>query len=278
VLECVINLAEGRDLTALDQLSVSAGGSLRDRHHDPAHHRSVFTLIDDADPLELDVRHLIEAAFKRLTLVGHEGVHPRIGVVDVVPFVALDPAQRPLARALRERTARWIADTFGVPTFLYGLMADGSTRTLPDVRRLAFGTLSPDFGPEKPSPILGAVAVGERPVLVAWNLWLGETSLSRARALAREVRGPFVRALGLQAGDEVQVSCNLLDVTARLPSFVYDQVRQRLVGAEVITRSELVGLAPRVLLDREDPARWSELDLRPDHTIEAVLERGSARF
>jgi glutamate formiminotransferase len=276
VFECVPNLAEGRDLEVLDELARCAGPSLRDRHFDDAHHRSVFTLINQPDPLRLDLRNLVRCAFDRLTLRGHEGVHPRFGVVDVVPFVALDPDQRDLARHLRDETARWIAHTFDVATFLYGPLDDGSIRSLPEVRRLAFGALRPDFGPTQPSPLLGAVAVGERPVLVAWNLWLADTSLASARELARGVRSEFVRALGLRAGDQVQVSCNLLDVARCAPSMVFDHVRERLWGEERITRCELVGLAPRSLLEREDPARWSQLDLSPERTIERTLEGGSA--
>jgi len=276
VLECVLNISEGRDLQVLDELSDSAGGSLRDRHHDAAHHRSVFTLINELEPLERDVRNLIARAFNLLTLENHAGVHPRLGVVDVVPFVALDPADRDLARRLRDRTARWIAHTYDVATFLYGSLADGSTRSLPEVRRLALRGLTPDFGPDESSPVLGAVAVGERPILVAWNLWLANTSLARAKELARTLRGPWVRALGLPVGEEVQVSCNLLDVTHCPPSQVYDQVRALLTANEHLSRCELVGLAPRSLLDAEDPTRWSQLDLSSERTIEAALERGSA--
>ncbi|MGA2432515.1 MAG: hypothetical protein ABSG09_03555 [Acidimicrobiales bacterium] len=276
MLECVLNISEGRDLQVLDELSGSAGGSLRDRHHDAAHHRSVFTLINEPEPLERDVRNLIARAFNLLTLENHAGVHPRLGVVDVVPFVALDAADRDLARRLRDRTARWIAHTYDVATFLYGSLADGSTRSLPEVRRLAFRGLTPDFGPDESSPVLGAVAVGERPILVAWNLWLANTSLARAKELARTLRGPWVRALGLPVGEEVQVSCNLLDVTRCPPSQVYDQVRALLKANEHLSRCELVGLAPRSLLDAEDPTRWSQLDLSSERTIEAALVRGSA--
>lgn len=276
VLECVINISEGRDLAILDELSACAGSSLRDRHHDPAHHRSVFTLINDPEPLELDARNLIQCAFNLLTLGGHEGVHPRLGVVDVVPFVALDPHDIELARDLRDRTARWIAHTFDVATFVYGVLGDGSSRSLPDVRRLAFRGLRPDFGPDESSPVLGAVAVGERPILVAWNLFLANTSLERARELARALRGPFVRALGFRVGGQVQVSCNLLDVARVLPSAIYDTVRAGLEGEERVARAELVGLVPRSVLDTEDPQRWTQLDLSPERTIEAALERGSA--
>ena len=272
----MLNISEGRDLSILDALSTSAGTSMRDRHHDSAHHRSVFTLINEPEPLELDTRNLIQCAFNLLTLGAHEGVHPRFGVVDVVPFVALDPNDADLARALRDRTARWVAHTFDVATFLYGTLENGSSRSLPDVRRLAFRGLSPDYGPDEPSPILGAVAVGERPLLVAWNLWLANTSLERAKTLARALRGPFVRALGFRVNNQVQVSCNLLDVGRWQLSAIYDQVRAGLEGAERVVRAELVGLVPRSLLDTEDPQRWTQLDLSPDKTIEAVLEQGSA--
>jgi glutamate formiminotransferase len=276
MFECVLNLSEGRNLEVLAALSRSAGPSLRDRHHDATHHRSVFTLINEPDPLVRDVRSLVAHAMNVLALEGHEGVHPRLGVVDVVPFVALDPAQRRAARELRDETARWVADTFGVAAFLYGPLEDGSTRSLPDVRRHAFKELAPDFGPDRPSPTLGAVAVGERPVLVAWNIWLSDTTLDRARSIAASLRGPYVRALGVALGAEVQVSCNLLDVSQCPPSVVYDRVESMLRGNERVTRTELVGLAPRSLLDAEDPHRWAQLDLSSERTIEAGIARGSA--
>jgi glutamate formiminotransferase len=276
VLECVLNIAEGRDRKVLDDLSRCAGESLADRHHDAAHHRSVFTLLNEPSALERDVRSLITCAMGVLSLVEHDGVHPRFGVVDVVPFVALDVAERPVARQLRDATARWIASTFDVAAFLYGPLADGTTRSLPEVRRDAFSRLAPDFGPDVPSPRLGAVAVGERPVLVAWNIWLANTTLERSREIARELRGPHVRALGFRIGAQVQVSCNLLDVSERPPSTVYDRVESMLRDNERVTRAELVGLAPRSLLDGEDPRRWVQLDLSPEKTIEAASARGSA--
>ena len=111
--------------------------SLRDLHADAFHNRSVFTLINDPEPLVGDVRALIGAAFKTLDLRAHEGVHPRFGVVDVVPFVALEPDTPSRAIELRDDTAQWISDTFDVPVFLYGPV-DGAVRTLPDVRQHAF--------------------------------------------------------------------------------------------------------------------------------------------
>ncbi|MHB1209026.1 MAG: hypothetical protein ACYC1I_04890 [Acidimicrobiales bacterium] len=268
MFECVINISEGRDQRLLDELSRAGGPSLSDRHFDQWHHRSVFTLINEPDQLSVDVRALIAWAYETLELAGHEGVHPRFGVVDVVPFVALANVDAPISEALRDETARWISHTFDVPTFLYGPVTNGVVRTLPEVRASAFADLSPDYGPSSPSPRWGAVAVGARPVLVAWNLWLRATTLERARMLARVVRGPGVRSLAFTVGDQVQVSCNLIDVANVRASEVYDRVESMLEGAETISRAELVGLVPASLLEREDPARWAQLGLDPDATIE----------
>ncbi len=271
MFECVLNISEGRDEVVLDELGALSGTSLRDRHTDARHHRSVFTLINDPERLMLDVRSLIGGAFARLSLHEHEGVHPRFGVVDVVPFVALDASERPVARRLRDDTAKWISATHQVATFLYGELDDGNVRSLPEVRRHAFVTLNPDFGPREPSATLGAVAVGERPVLVAWNLWLANTTPRRARELAAMLRSEDVRALGFDTASEVQVSCNLLDVQRTTPSMLYDLVASHLEGPEHLTRSELVGLVPASLLEREPRARWAQLGLSPDATIEARL-------
>jgi len=269
VFECVINISEGRDLALLDVFSGSAGASLRDRHADPYHHRSVFTLINDPDQLIADVHSLIRRAFELLDLSSHQGVHPRFGVVDVVPFVALEPGGQARAEVLRDDTARWISANFAVPTFLYGPLANGTFRSLPDVRRGAFRGVAPDFGPAEPSATKGAVAVGTRPVLVAWNLWLSDTTLERAREIARTLRGPCVRSLAFAVGDQVQVSCNLIDVSTVRPSMVYDQVLASLSAEERISRAEVVGLVPASLLGYEDPARFEQLGLDPGATIEA---------
>ena len=271
MFECVINISEGRDRRLLDELTRAGGTSLRDVHADPWHHRSVFTLINEPNQLSVDAHALIAWAYEILELGGHEGVHPRFGVVDVVPYVALSKEESPMSVALRDETARWISATYDVPTFLYGPVANGQIRTLPEVRANAFTSLAADFGPSSPSPRWGAVAVGARPVLVAWNLWLSATSLERARHFARLVRAAGVRSLAFIVGDQVQVSCNLIDVTSVRPSEVYDRVRSLLEDAESITRAELVGLVPMSLLEREDPARWTELGLSPEATIEARL-------
>jgi glutamate formiminotransferase / 5-formyltetrahydrofolate cyclo-ligase len=270
VFECVLNLSEGRRLDVLDELSRAAGASLRDRHADAFHHRSVFTLINGADQLVADVRALIDAGLARLDLTSHEGVHPRFGVVDVVPFVALDTTLAARACELRDNTARWLATTYGVPVFLYGTLVGGE-RSLPEVRRRAFRDLSPDFGPANAHPHFGASAVGCRPILVAWNLWLDGVELAAARAIASALRRPGLRTLAFEVGAAVQVSCNVIDVSAVSLASLYDEVAARVPRGGRISRAELVGLAPMSLLDAEDPSRWAELDLSLERTIEARI-------
>ena len=268
MFECVINISEGRESERLAAFALAAGPSLRNQHADPHHHRSVFTLINDPVPLVRDVHRLIEQAVEMVDLRTHDGVHPRLGVVDVVPFVALHDEQAPTAVILRTETAEWMADELAVPTFLYG-----PERSLPDVRRHAFVDLAPDFGPSLPHPRAGASAVGARPVLIAWNMWIHQLDMEDARDIAREIRSRSVRALGLPVGDATQISCNVLDVHATRLSVIYDRVRELLPQHAGIVKAELVGLAPRAALELESPLRWEELDLHPEATIEYQLGR-----
>jgi glutamate formiminotransferase len=259
VLECVVNISEGRDRRAIEAIGSSAGPALLDVHTDGDHHRSVLTLVGEAAP-----RAVARAAVEVLDLRTHRGVHPRIGVVDVVPFVALEGSTDADALAARDAFCTWAAAELGVPCFRYG-----PERTLPEVRRGAFRSLIPDAGPDRPHPSAGAMAVGARPLLVAYNVWLADADLARAKELAAALRSPTVRALGLQVGEEVQVSMNLIAPEVTGPGAVVDAI----AAQEAIDRCELVGLVPRRVLDREDPARWDELDLSADRTIEARVAR-----
>lgn len=263
VLECVVNISEGRRREVLDLLARAAGDELLDVHTDPDHHRSVFTLVGQAAP-----RRLAAAAVEHLDLRDHEGAHPRIGVVDVVPFVALDGSTPTDALAARDRFCEWAADALALPCFRYG-----PERSLPDVRRGAFTTLAPDTGPPRPHPTAGGCAVGARPVLVAYNLWLAQPDLALARRIAADLRGPAVRALGLRVGDEVQVSMNLIDPTVEGPAAVWDRVGE----VTPIARAELVGLAPSSVLAEIPEERWAQLDLSADRTIEGRIARGGWR-
>ena len=258
MLGCVINVSEGHEGPALDAIVDVGAAALLDVHRDVDHNRAVLTL---AGPeVEPAARRVAEAAVAAIDLRSHTGVHPRLGALDVVPFVPLDGA--PMARALqaRERFARWMAARLAVPCFLYG-----PERTLPELRRRAFRGLVPDFGPALPHPTAGATAVGARGVLVAYNVWLATADLATARAIAAALRGPAVRALGLAVGDGVQVSMNLIDPARIGPAEAYD-----LVAAQAaVARAELVGLVPRWVLDAVPPSRWAELDLSAERTIEA---------
>lgn len=259
MIECVVNVSEGRDDSALAAMAAAAGDALLDLHRDRDHNRSVFTLVG----VEA-VRSLAPTAVELVDLTHHAGAHPRIGVVDVVPFVALGDTHPDQARRARDDYARWSASTLGVPCFLYG-----DERALPDVRRGAFSSLTPDVGGPGPHPTAGASAVGHRGLLVAYNLWLAEPDLDAARRLARRLRSPAVRALGLQVGERVQVSMNLVAPHDVGPAAVHDAVASEVA----VAGAELVGLVPRAVLDAVPRHRWAELDLADDRTIESRLGR-----
>jgi glutamate formiminotransferase len=282
--ECVINISEGRDTDLIAHIARVGGRTVLDCHSDAQHHRSVLTLGGTLDEVELSARAVASAAVESIDLTAHSGVHPRLGALDVVPFVPLDdaiPEGEGWVRTLaaRDRFAAWAGSVLGLPCFLYG-----PERTLPDVRRHAFGTLSPDSGPPAPHPTAGACAIGIRPVLVAYNVWIADDGgggqahvLTAARRLAASLRGPTVRSLGLAMADGAQVSCNLIDPCGASITQVYDTV---VAGARArgypVVRAELVGLVPEATLRAVPRPRWSEMDLGEDRTIEGrMLERAA---
>jgi glutamate formiminotransferase / 5-formyltetrahydrofolate cyclo-ligase len=194
LLECVINVSEGRHRGVVADLAAAAGDVLLDVHHDEDHHRSVLTLAGAGAGVEAAVRRVATTAVTTIDLRAHRGAHPRFGSLDVVPYVALDvpvadgrlrPGPLPRALAARDRFARWAADRLGVPCFTYG-----PERSLPEVRRQAWKELAPDTGPSDPHPTAGACAVGAREPLVAYNLWLSEPDVVLARAIAARLRDP----------------------------------------------------------------------------------------
>jgi glutamate formiminotransferase / 5-formyltetrahydrofolate cyclo-ligase len=252
-----VNISEGSRPHVVTAIASSAVDSLLDVHSDAHHNRSVLTLVGEEAP-----RAVARAAVAALDMRGHQGVHPRLGVVDVVPFVPLAGSTLGDAVAARNRFLDWMADELGVPGFAYG-----PERTLPELRRLAFTELAPDRGPSRPHPTAGATAVGARPVLLAWNVWLEEPDLARAQRIAREIRGPRLRALGLPVGKRVQVSMNLIEPDELGPADAWDLV----AGRGAVAGAELVGLVPRSVLERIDPARWADLDLAEEKTIESRL-------
>lgn len=279
MLECVVNVSEGRDRAVIDRLGVAGAPYVLDVHSDSHHHRTVLTLCGEpAAELERAVRRLAATAVGLIDLRAHHGVHPRIGAVDVVPFVSLGRRGRsgqlgegPLTPALaaRDAFARWAADELALPCFLYG-----PERSLPEVRRGAWATLQPDIGPREAHRTAGAVAVGARPVLIAYNLWLcAGADLATARRAATAVRRPGLRTLGLRVGERLQISCNLTDPRRLGPGAAFDAVTAALPTGTAIDHAELVGLMPRGVLQEEPAHRWTELGIGPSVTIEARLEQ-----
>jgi glutamate formiminotransferase len=259
VLECVINISEGADTTRISELARGVGIDLLDLHSDADHNRSVFTLAGVDAP-----RMLARKAMELLDLSQHAGVHPRVGIIDVVPFVAIDPSTFDDALRARDDFARFAADELGIPCFLYG-----PERTLPYIRKHAFADLVPDYGPHAPHPRAGAICVGARPILIAYNIWLKDSSLDTAKDIAKRIRSDSVRALGLQVGPSAQVSMNLINPTVTGPEAVWDFVEQH----APIDHAELVGLVPARTLATIDRSRWAQLDLSSDKTIEARFAR-----
>jgi glutamate formiminotransferase / 5-formyltetrahydrofolate cyclo-ligase len=282
--ECVVNISEGRDRAIIDQVAGAAGPALLDIHTDGDHHRSVLTLGGPPDLVESAARQVVATAVGLIDLGAHTGVHPRLGVADVVPFVALSDDAAPDGAGLdwaigaRDRFARWAGDELALPCFLYGPL-----RSLPEVRRTAFTSTAADTGPPVPHATAGAAAVGARPVLVAYNLWLegpdhlgteeaARRALATARRVASDLRGPSLRTLGLPVGNGAQVSCNLIDLRRESVIDVHDRVASALAGSGCsLRRSELVGLLPANHLHAIPRHRWTELDLAEDRTIEARL-------
>lgn len=254
MLECVVNVSEGANTAVLDALRVAVGPDLLDVHSDVHHNRSVFTLVGENAP-----RALTTASLRLLSLEQHSGVHPRLGIVDVVPFVPLAGSTMDDALLARKRFAEWAADELGVPSFLYG-----PERSLPSVRKDAWKTLFPHIGPQQPHPTAGALCVGAREPLIAYNVWLQGVSLSDTRDIAARVRTEHIRTLGLQVGDFTQVSVNLVSPEIANPIHVVDAVK---LHANV-HHCELVGLLPDNVLRMIPQSRWEELDLSEERTIE----------
>ena len=260
MLESVPNFSEGRDADVVDGLrsALASPARLLDVHVDADHHRSVFTLVGEADPLVETLLAGVAVARERIDLRRHEGAHPRIGAADVVPVVPLRPDDLEAARATALTLARRIGEDLELPVFLYGESARGHgpaffRRGGPDElqRRIDGGELEPSFGPHALHPSAGGVIVGARRPLIAFNVDLrGSVEVAReVAALVRESGGGFpgVRALGLdlpRAG-VAQVSMNVEDWEAAALHDIVARVAAEAEsrGAEVLG-SELVGLMP----------------------------------
>ncbi len=285
VLECIPNVSEGRSREAVDRLGRAItqvrGVRLASVHIDPDHHRSVFTFLGAPDPVQAAALALARAVFETVDMRAHQGIHPRLGALDVLPFVPL----RDLTMADAARVARVVAERLAtdhaLPVYLYGAAASApERRSLLAVRagqyeglptRLADPSWRPDYGPARFDSRLGAVLVGARDVLVAYNVWLDRDDVVAARAIARAVREssgglPAVQAMGarLERRGLAQVAMNLLDYRVTSLPRAFDAVRAEAARRGVgVRRGELVGLAPRAAFAGRSPESvglvdWSE--------------------
>jgi glutamate formiminotransferase len=303
LVECVPNVSEGRRLEVVDEIVAAFAGPevlVLDRSSDADHNRSVLTLAGPGPALvEAAVAGAVACA-RLIDLRRHRGVHPRMGALDVLPFVPLgratalrgaaDPDLDCVALALR--AGRRIAEDAGVPVYLYGAAARRPERAaLPAVRGRGFEAAvrsarhpldaAPDLGGLGPHPTAGAAAVGAREVLVAYNVDLAGADLDLARRIASAVRErdgglPAVRAMGvaLEGRGLVQVSMNLLDFRVTPPAVAFAAVAGLAgrAGARVV-RSEVVGLVPAAALAGTDPAELRLDGFTPDLLLEERLAR-----
>ena len=260
-LLAIPNVSEGRDQAAIDAIADAFDARLLDVHSDTDHHRSVFTLAGEPGELAQVVANGAAEAMRQVDLDAHEGIHPRVGAIDVAPIVYLDRADRGAACAEALVLGDLLGEELELPVFLYGELAQGRTRaelrkggppTL--AKRIDSGELKPDFGPHKLHPTAGAVLVAARPPLVAFNVELAPpATLDDARAIAAAIRegGPeglhSVRAIGLwlAARDVAQVSTNVEDHRATSLARVVAAIARHATPSQ----AELVGLAPRAAFD-----------------------------
>jgi glutamate formiminotransferase len=251
VLLAVPNFSEGRDQATLQAIGAALGPGLIHASADADHHRAVYTVEGEPGALAEAVLAAARVAVERIDLTHHEGVHPRVGAIDVAPIVHLTDAERGAACAEALVLADRLGHDLGLPVFLYGALAGGRTRAElrrggPQelTRRIAAGELAPDAGPRRLHPTAGAVLVAARPPLAAFNVVVDAT-LEHAREIARVLRETLtgVKALGLQLerAGIVQVSTNIEDLAATTPGDVVRAVRQH----APVTRAELIAPAPR---------------------------------
>ena len=299
LVECVPNVSEGRNRAVLEELAACIAGvpgvTLADVHADPDHHRSVFTFLGAPDAVEAAALALAASVVERVDMRRHRGVHPRLGALDVLPFVPLAGVPMDDAVGLARGVGRALAARHRLPVYYYGAAATRPERRTPRAlrrgeyealaARLATPDGAPDAGPARFDERSGAVLVGAREVLVAFNVWLDGPDLTVAREIARSVREssgglPGVQAMGvlLESRGLAQVSMNLFDLRRTPIPVVFDRVdeeaRRRGVG---VRRAELVGLAPRaafagrapesVGLERFTPARYLDTYLGPDARV-----------
>jgi glutamate formiminotransferase len=293
IIECIPNVSEGRrpEVIAAIAAAIRAipGVRLLDYSSDPSHNRSVFTMAGDAGPIKAAVLALYDQAVKTIDLRSHTGEHPRIGAVDVVPFVPLAGVTMDACVALAKDVAAEVAARFNVPVYLYEEASSSPTRrNLEDIRRGEFEGLAgkmategwaPDAGPAKPHPSAGASVIGARMALIAYNINLDTERLDVAKKIAAAIRHSsggfrYVKAAGFALEDRriVQVSMNLTNYE-KTPIFrVFEVVKREAERYGVrILESEIVGLVPAAALNACTEFYLQIAGFKSDQVLETKL-------
>jgi glutamate formiminotransferase/formiminotetrahydrofolate cyclodeaminase len=295
LIECVPNFSEGRRpeiVTAIrDAIAAIDGVSILDASSDESHNRSVITFVVPAEKAVEAAFSGIRAAAERIDLRQHTGEHPRIGAADVVPFVPLEDSTMDDCIELAKQLGERVGSELRIPVYLYERAATRPERVnLADVRRGQFEGLrdeirsnpdrAPDFGPAEIHESAGAIAIGARPFLVAYNVYLGPASnLPLAKAIAKAVRGSSggfkaVKGLGLEVDGQAQVSMNLVDTDETALHTVFDTISEKAKAEGVdVTWSELIGLVPEKVLFEAAKSHLKLAQFTPDQVLERQVAR-----
>jgi glutamate formiminotransferase len=296
VIECVPNVSEGRrpEIVAAmaDAIRAVDGVRLLDYSSDASHNRSVFTFAGEAAGVERAVLALFERAVADVDLRAHRGEHPRMGAVDVVPFVPIEGVTMADCVALARKVGTAVADRFHVPVFLYEEASSNPARkNLEDIRRGEFEGLAakmatdgwaPDFGPAAPHPSAGAVVIGARMPLIAYNINLATNRLDVAKKIAAAIRHSsggyrFVKAMGIALEERgiVQVSMNLTNYE-KTPIFrVFETVKREAERYGVaVLESEIVGLVPSAAISAAAEFYLQIAGFNADQVLENKLRTG----
>ena len=293
IIECIPNVSEGRRAGVVEAIASAIravpGVRLLDYSADASHNRSVFTMAGDAGPIKAAVLAMYAQAIAAIDLREHSGEHPRLGAVDVVPFVPIEGVTMAACVALAKDVAREVAARFEVPVYLYEEASAVATRkNLEDIRRGEFEGLAakmasdgwtPDFGPAAPHATAGASVIGARMPLIAYNINLNTDRVDVAKKIAAAIRHSsggfrFVKAAGFELKDRgiVQVSMNLTNYE-KTPIFrVFEAVKREAERYGVtILESEIVGLIPSAALNATAEYYLQIAAFSPDQVLENKL-------
>ena len=298
LIEAVPNISEGRRSAVIEALGSALetcdGVTLLDTSSDATHNRTVFTLVGKPTPVKAALLTLFAASVERIDLRTHTGVHPRIGAVDVVPLVPLDPADMQICIALASELGALVARRFSVPVYLYEEAARRPQRQrLEQIRTGGFEGLTekmltrewkPDFGPATPHPSAGATVIGARRILIAFNINLNSSDIDIALRIAstiRESNGGLVavKAIGVRTArdDVVQVSINLVNYELTPLHHIFGVVQREAqqLGA-TIRNSEIVGLAPTAALLAAATHSLSLKGFTRSHLLDTCMQQASS--